>query len=397
MSGAQQNSGRTLKRMGNALRLLPFLACAVLVLALSMRDGRGTQAAEPITEGITYTTADSEGRPTEFTLPRTPERVLVSYPGATELLIDLGLTDRIIGTIAPYGAEPPAYADAYAALPILAAPYVPSREEVVALRPDLIIGWSHHFTPDALGDVYAYFDRGVGAYIVPATVRKGRPTFEETVYPFIADIGHIFGVEDRAKDYTAGLEARVAAVEHRTEARGRRFSAMILQSHGTSLYSMYGPAYIIDDIARKAGADNIVDRQMRRVGIFLRSKHTRARERPTERLRRQIFERNCAVSIGSIRRRISEGDPAHRPFRRRQFPRDNRRRKRPLHVKICRHSPLIGAVRENAVNGEILRTHSEIKIRCIRIEPNRPVHTRALLRRLRCRSNENCALIEAQC
>ena len=266
MSDAQQNSRRMLKRMGNALRLLPFLACAVLVLALSMRDGRGTQAAEPITEGITYTTADSEGRPTEFTLPHTPERVLVSYPGATELLIDLGLSDRIIGTVAPYGAEPPTYRDAYAALPILSAPYVPSREEVVALRPDLIIGWSHHFTPEALGDVYAYFDRGVGAYIVPATVRKGHPTLEETVYPFIADMGHIFGVEERAKNYTTALQSRVAAVEHRTEARGQRFSAMILQSHGTSLYSMYGPAYIIDDIARKAGADNIVDRQMRSVG-----------------------------------------------------------------------------------------------------------------------------------
>lgn len=266
MSGAQQNSGRILRRFANALKLLPFLACAVLVLALSVRDGRGTQAAEQVTDGISYTTSDSDGRPAEFTLPHTPARVLISYPGATELLIDLGLTDRIIGTIAPYGAEPPAYRDAYAALPILSAPYVPNREEVVALRPDLIIGWSHHFTPEALGDVYAYFDRGVGAYIVPATVRKGRPTLEETVYPFIADIGHIFSVEDRAKDYTAGLEARVAAVDHRTEARGQRYTAMILQAHGSSLYSMYGPAYIIDDIARKAGADNIVDRQMRAVG-----------------------------------------------------------------------------------------------------------------------------------
>ena len=266
MNGAQQNHGRILRRFANALRLLPFLACAVLVLALSMRDGRGTQAAEPITEGITCTTADSEGRPTDFTLSHTPERVLVSYPGATELLIDLGLSDRIIGTIAPYGAEPPAYRDAYAALPILSAPYVPSREEVVALRPDLIIGWSHHFTPEALGDVYAYFDRGVGAYIVPATVRKGHPTLEETVYPFIADMGHIFGVEERAKDYTTALQSRVAAVEQRTKARGRRFSVMILQVHGTSLYSMYGSAYIIDDIARKAGADNVVTRQMRAVG-----------------------------------------------------------------------------------------------------------------------------------
>lgn len=266
MNAARQNSGRILRRFANALRLLPFLACAVLVLALSMRDGRGTQAAEPITDGISYMTSDSEGRPTDFTLSHTPERVLVSYPGATELLIDLGLTDRIIGTVAPYGAEPPAYRDAYAALPILSAPYVPSREELTALRPDLIIGWSHHFTPEALGDVYAYFDRGVGAYIVPATVRKGHPTLEETVYPFIADMGHIFGVEERAKNYTTALQSRVAAVEQRSEARGRRFSAIILQAHGTSLYSMYGPAYIIDDIARKAGADNIVDRQMRSVG-----------------------------------------------------------------------------------------------------------------------------------
>ncbi|WP_315437238.1 ABC transporter substrate-binding protein [uncultured Selenomonas sp.] len=266
MNGAQQNHGRILRRFANALRLLPFLACAVLVLALSMRDGRGTQAAEPITDGISYMTSDSEGRPTDFTLSHTPERVLVSYPGATELLIDLGLTDRIIGTVAPYGAEPPAYRDAYAALPILSAPYVPSREELTALRPDLIIGWSHHFTPEALGDVYAYFDRGVGAYIVPATVRKGAPTLEETVYPFIADMGHIFGVEERAKNYTIALQSRAAAVEQRTEARGQRFSTMILQAHGTSLYSMYGPAYIIDDIARKAGADNIVDRQMRSVG-----------------------------------------------------------------------------------------------------------------------------------
>lgn len=261
-----QTSGRVLRRISHMLHLLPLLALAALVLWLSLTDGRGTQAAAPHTGGISYTTSDSEGRPATFTLAHTPERVLVSYPGATELMIDLGLERRIIGTIAPYGKEPSAYADAYAELPILAAPYVPSREELVALAPDLIIGWSHHFTPEALGDVYSYFDRSVGAYIVPATVRKGHPTLEETVYPFIRDMGHIFGAEERAAEYTRGLQERVAAVEKRSTVRKRRYTAMILQSHGNSLYSMYGPAYIIDDIARKAGADNIVDRQMRSVG-----------------------------------------------------------------------------------------------------------------------------------
>ena len=263
---ATQTKGRTLRRITNMLRLLPLLAFSALILSLAATDGRGSYARDTVSDGIAYTTSDSEGRPAAFILAHTPERVLVSYPGATELLIDLGLSDRIIGTIAPYGAEPPAYADAYAALPILAAPYVPSREEVVALRPDLIIGWSHHFTPEALGDVYSYFDRSIGAYIVPATVRKGHPSLEETVYPFIKDMGHIFGVEERAAAYTAGLKERVAVVEARTAVRGQRYTAMILQAHGSSLYSMYGPAYIIDDIARKAGADNIVDRQMRAVG-----------------------------------------------------------------------------------------------------------------------------------
>lgn len=48
-----------------------------------------------------------------------PQRVIVTYPGATELLIDLGLEKHIVGTVAPYGEEPPQYKKAYEALPIL--------------------------------------------------------------------------------------------------------------------------------------------------------------------------------------------------------------------------------------------------------------------------------------
>ena len=254
-----------MRRLFAMLRLLPLLMVAGTVLYLSYTEGRGTGDVRP-ESGETFVTADSEGHPAAFTLAHVPARVLVTYPGATELMIDLGIQSRIVGTIAPYGQEPPAYRDAYAALPMLGAPYVPSREEVTALRPDLIIGWSHHFTPDALGDVHNYFRKGIGCYIVPATVRKGCPTLEGTVYPFIEDMGRMFAVEERAAAYAAGLKERVAAVEARTRARGRRYTAMILQAHGSSLYSLYGPTYIIDDIARKAGADNVTARQLRGVG-----------------------------------------------------------------------------------------------------------------------------------
>ena len=182
------------RRLRAALCLLPLLAVTALVLFLSYTEGRGAEEAAGTPGGETFVTADSDGHPTTFTLVHVPERVLVTYPGAAELMIDLGISDRIVGTIAPYGKEPPVYRDGYAALPILGAPYMPSREEVTALRPDLIIGWSHHFTPDALGDVHNYFRKGIGCYVVPATVRKGHPTLDGTVYPFIEDMGRMFAV-----------------------------------------------------------------------------------------------------------------------------------------------------------------------------------------------------------
>lgn len=195
----------------------------------------------------------------------TPQRVVVTYPGATELLIDLGLQQSIVGTVAPYGEEPAPYKAVYASLPIVSG-YVPSREAVWQLQPDLIIGWSHHFKPDALGDEMQWQSRGVKTYIVPATIRKGTPTLERTVYPFIDDMGRLFHVEAKAAAYKAQLMAQVATVEARTATMTKHPTVMILQSHGHSTYSLYGPIYIIDDVVKKAGGINVTDHQISQVG-----------------------------------------------------------------------------------------------------------------------------------
>ncbi len=247
------------------LILFPLLFFSTMLLFFSLTDGHGWKLPQE-TGGISYTTATGDGGHATFSMQEAPCRVLVTYPGATELLIDLDLANRIAGTVRPYGKEPSSYAAAYEALPLLAAPYLPSREEVLAASPDFIIGWSHHFTPEGIGDVYDYAERGIHGYIVPATVRRGRPTLESTIYPFIEDMGHIFGVEERAAEYAEGLRSRQRAAENRAAARGHRFTAIILQAHGNSLYSMYGPTYLINDIARSAGADNLISHQMRAVG-----------------------------------------------------------------------------------------------------------------------------------
>lgn len=216
--------------------------------------------------GIAIQNVDSDGNPLVFVYKEPPHRVISTYPGATELLIDLGLGDRIVGTVAPYGEEPTRYAEAYAALPLLTNAYVPSREQVFAKTPDLIIGWSHHFTPANLGDVRQWYDRGTGVYIVPATIRKNQPTLESTVYPFIDDMGHLFEVPDVASAYKQQLEYRVNSVMSRVNERNYKPNVIILQAHGHSTYSLYGPIYLIDDIVKKAGAHNMTSRQISVVG-----------------------------------------------------------------------------------------------------------------------------------
>ncbi|MBS4913352.1 MAG: ABC transporter substrate-binding protein [Veillonella sp.] len=251
-------------------RVIGILSIAVLLVVawFSYTNGhwRVIGQGNDNRSGIVIQNVDSDGKPLEFTYKGPPQRVISTYPGATELLIDLGLEKHIVGTVAPYGEEPPRYAAKYAALPLLTNAYVPSREQVFAAQPDLIIGWSHHFTPAALGDVRQWYERDIGAYIVPATIRKSTPTIESSIYPFIDDMGRLFQVPDKASAYKEQLQARVQAVEERVQERQYKPNVIILQAHGHSTYSLYGPIYLVDDIVKKAGGHNLTDRQISIVG-----------------------------------------------------------------------------------------------------------------------------------
>lgn len=242
---------------------------ALAVLGLALTDGNGLAALgdRPQGEAVTrLSNYDGAGQSLDVTYPKPPRRVLVTYPGATELLIDLGLADSIVGTVKPYGPEPATLQAAYDSLPIMSAPFVPTREEVLDLQPDLIMAWSHHFEANALGTVDQWLSRHIATYIVPATVRKGYPTIESTLYPFIDDIGAMYGIEDKARAYRKNLEERVGRVEKASRYVEAKPTVLVLQLHGNSTYSVYGRPYVIYDVVEKAGGRMVTDQQLNSVG-----------------------------------------------------------------------------------------------------------------------------------
>ena len=245
------------------MKRLVYLAMLFSVCLFFSGCGQEGKAAENLRSIKNF---DPGGYERQTLLGGIPKKVLVLYPGAAEAMLELGLDEYVLQTVDAYGSEPEHLAAGFAALPKVKAAFLPSQEEVFAMHPELIIGWAHNFSSAELGEPQNWQERGMGVYIVPATLPGGNLTVENAVYPFIRDLGMIFGVEDRAEIYLAKCRQRVERAEN-TAAQLPRATAIVLQEHGRGSYSLYDTSYLINDVLEKAGLVNLVHGKTSFVGI----------------------------------------------------------------------------------------------------------------------------------
>jgi iron complex transport system substrate-binding protein len=172
-----------------------------------------TVAAAPAT---TAAPAAFDNCGVEVAVGEQPARAVSMNQAATEVLLALGLQDRMIGTAYIDDAVAPAFATAYAAVPVLAAEY-PSREVLLAQQPDFVYGsYSSAFEPEAAGTRASLAGLGIGSYLSPfgcsdTSLRPARVSLGG-VFAEVADIGRVFGVGDRADALIAEQRAALAAV-----------------------------------------------------------------------------------------------------------------------------------------------------------------------------------------
>ena len=144
-----------------------------------------------------------------------PERVVTIKSTATEMLLALGLGDRIVGVGFQDGPLPPDLALAGAGLTVL-SDRVPSQEVVLETEPDLVYGgWESNFAADGAGERPSLAQLGIASYVAPAACRTVLPpqlTFEQ-LFAEIAEIGTIFDASDAAAALIAEQQAMLAALE----------------------------------------------------------------------------------------------------------------------------------------------------------------------------------------
>lgn len=158
---------------------------------------------------------DAQGNAYTQTFEKAPERVITNNPSSIETLIELGLEDKIVGILNPDNEIPEKYAETINKLNNLGDKKTISKEIIVGLEPDIVIGRSVMFNDDYMGTITTLNEFDINAYTQTASHINQDPKLT-AVIDDVLTIGKIFDVNDRAEEYAAELQARYDKIAEKT-------------------------------------------------------------------------------------------------------------------------------------------------------------------------------------
>lgn len=225
-------------------------AAVVAVLALA---GCATQstAVSPADSPPAASTVTVDNCGTVVTLDAAPKRVVTIKSTSTEMLLALGLGDRIVGTAFQDGPLPADLQQAGASLTSL-SDKVPSEEVVLQQEPDLVYGgWESNFSADGAGERAELQSLGIATYVSPSACKEPGyqpdPLTWDEVYREIGEAGSLFGAQDAAAALVTEQRAMVSGVSADT----RGLSALWYSSGSDTPYVGAGigaPQMILDTL-----------------------------------------------------------------------------------------------------------------------------------------------------
>ncbi|WP_328316012.1 ABC transporter substrate-binding protein [Streptomyces sp. NBC_00388] len=229
----------------SAALLLPLAACGSPGTGTERPQGARTAA------GFPYTVSNC-GTRTTFDAP--PERTVTMNQHATEVMLALGLGQRIAGTAYADDAVLPRYRSAYARTRVLAKEY-PSKETLLGVNPDFVYGgYASAFDKGEGRDRAGLEESGIATRLNVESCTRG-PAGLDAVRTEITEVARTFGVPARGRRLIAGQQRKIDTVEAGLR-KSPRPSVFVYDSGDSSPFTAGGYG-IGDRIISLAGGRNI--------------------------------------------------------------------------------------------------------------------------------------------
>lgn len=189
-----------------------------LILAINHKKGL-SNAMKYFFDFLQYPNYDGYcncGVPIRQIYKNAPERIVAKAESTIDNLLFLGLEDKIAGICETSEVSHPPYDSQYAKLHrVNKDPSVLTKEEVLSVHPDIIIGWGSLFDSDTLGSVQDWHKQGIHTYIMKNTAPTNHIGCRKVKY-FIEDLkqlARIFEIEKESASKIKELEKRLEKLE----------------------------------------------------------------------------------------------------------------------------------------------------------------------------------------
>lgn len=240
-------------------KLVSLILSLALVFSLTACGGQTAQSPAPTqspaqsdaVEGPV--TIENGGR--TLTFGEVPQRVVCLNMQMTEMMLMLGLGDKVIYTCYTNAEPMVQIKDAFNAIPLLSEKY-PSTEVLLGAEPDLVLGQRFGFTEDKAGTVETLADHGLPAYVSEGTLASEEKI--ENIYLDIENLGKIFRVEGRAEALIGEMQDKVAAVAEKTAGVEDKITVFVMDSVKEN--EMYTCAKSMEtEVIKLAGGVNVCE------------------------------------------------------------------------------------------------------------------------------------------
>ncbi|MEU7646600.1 ABC transporter substrate-binding protein [Streptomyces huasconensis] len=234
-------------------RALRVLTAAALLAPLAACGSSGSGDAKPAakTPGFPYTVTNC-GVKTTYEAP--PKRAVTMNQHVTEVMLELGLKDRMAGTAYLDDKVLPKYEKAYKSVPVLAKEY-PSYEKLLAANPDFVYGgYASAFLAGDGRSRSALAKSGIKSRLNVEGCAKRAITMDD-VYREVREVGATFGVRERAEKWVSGAKRELAATAEKSKS-GKPVSVFVYDSGDKTAFTAGGRG-IGNDIIERAGGRNV--------------------------------------------------------------------------------------------------------------------------------------------
>lgn len=224
-------------------------------------DTEETKDSSETVYPLSIDTYGPDGEKYTQTFTEAPSKVITNNPSSTDLLLELGLGDKIIGILKPDNAPDEKWASAYENLTVLGDKMTMSKEVIIGAEPDFIFGRTMPFTDESMGKIEDLNDMNINVYTELASNFVIEQSLDNVILD-VRNIGKIFNVSEKADTYADSLQTRLDTIKGKVSdiSQSEPVKVLFMVTYVDGTFNTFGAnSALQSEMLKTINAENVLE------------------------------------------------------------------------------------------------------------------------------------------